>query len=80
MLQKESFQARLDYDIARYEWDNQRKNPNALPQAIDDAEKECKLQLEKYGQLKEDVRVSGRGRGGPGRPGPNISSLSLRSS
>ena len=49
--------ARMEYDMSRYEWDNARRNPNAQPQEIDEAEKTCNSQLEKYNQLKADVRV-----------------------
>jgi len=49
--------SRMEYDMSRHEWNALRKDPNAQPQAIDEAEKACNAQLEKYSQLKSDVRV-----------------------
>lgn len=51
------FKSRMEYDMSRHEWNALRKDPNAQPQAIDEAEKACNAQLEKYNQLKSDVRV-----------------------
>ncbi|KAI1731665.1 arfaptin-like domain-containing protein [Ditylenchus destructor] len=49
-------QARLEYDVYRYELENLRSQPNPMA-SLDEAEQKAAAAKSKYDQLKEDVRI-----------------------